>query len=133
MVSSLARPGGNVTGITSNWDDLSGKRLELLKETIPKLSRIAVLWHSSGGRSTQWKASQTAAKQMKLQLHSMQIRAAADLEGAFNEAVKARSGAVAVTQSPVVGAIHTTGHPARHKTSAARNLCAPGGMRKPAG
>ena len=50
IISSLARPGGNVTGITSNWDDLSGKRLELLKETIPKLSRIAVLWNSSGGR-----------------------------------------------------------------------------------
>ena len=44
MISSLARPGGNVTGITSNWDDLSGKRLELLKETLPKLARIAVLW-----------------------------------------------------------------------------------------
>ena len=104
MVSSL--PGREATSqaITANWDDLSGKRLELLKETIPKLSRIAVLWHSSGGRSTQWKATQTAAKQMNLQLHSMQIRAAADLEGAFNEAAKGRSGAVAVTQSPVVGA-----------------------------
>ena len=99
-------PGREATSqaITANWDDLSGKRLELLKETIPKLSRIAVLWHSSGGRSTQWKATQTAAKQMNLQLHSMQIRAAADLEGAFNEAAKGRSGAVAVTQSPVVGA-----------------------------
>jgi putative ABC transport system substrate-binding protein len=104
MISSLARPGGNVTGITANWDDLSGKRLELLKETIPKLSRIAVLWHSSGGRSTQWKASQAAAKLMNLQLHSMQVRTATDLEGAFSGAVKARSGAVAVTQSSVIGA-----------------------------
>ena len=104
MISSLARPGGNVTGITSNWDDLSGKRLELLKETIPKLSRIAVLWNSSGGRGTQWKASQTAAKQLKLQLHSMQIDTADDLEGAFKEAVKARSEAVAVTQSSEIAA-----------------------------
>ena len=104
MISSLARPGGNVTGITSNWDDLSGKRLELLKETLPKLARIAVLWSSSGERATQWKASQTAAKQLNLQLHSMQIRNADDLEGAFKEAVKARSGAVAVTQSSEVGA-----------------------------
>jgi putative ABC transport system substrate-binding protein len=102
MISSLARPGGNVTGITANWDDLSGKRLKLLKETIPKLSRIAVLWQSSSGRGTQWKASQAAAKQMNLQLHSMQIRASADLEGAFSAAVKARTGAVAVTQSPVL-------------------------------
>ena len=103
LISSLARPGGNVTGITSNWDDLSGKRLELLKEAIPKVSRIAVLWSSSGGRETQWKASQTAAKEMNLQLHSMQIRTADDLENAFKDAVKARSGAVAVTQTSEVG------------------------------
>ena len=103
LISSLARPGGNVTGITSNWDDLSGKRLELLKEAIPKVSRIAVLWNSSGGRETQWKASQTAAKEMNLQLHSMQIRTADDLENAFKDAVKARSGAVAVTQTSEVG------------------------------
>jgi putative tryptophan/tyrosine transport system substrate-binding protein len=99
LISSLASPGGNVTGITSVWDDLSGKRLELLKETIPKLSRVAVLWNSSGGRGTQWKASQTAAKELKLELHSMQIQSADDLETVFQEAVKARSGAVAVTQS----------------------------------
>jgi ABC-type uncharacterized transport system substrate-binding protein len=103
LISSLARPGGNVTGITSNWDDLSGKRLELLKEAIPKVSRIAVLWNSSGGRETQWKASQTAAKEMNLQIHSMQIRTADDLENAFKDAVKARSGAVAVTQTSEVG------------------------------
>ena len=102
MISSLARPGGNVTGITANWDDLSGKRLELLKETIPKLSRVAVLWNSSGGRETQWKASQAAAKQMNLQLHSMQIRTGEDLRNAFKAAVDARSGAVAVTQSSEV-------------------------------
>jgi putative ABC transport system substrate-binding protein len=102
-ISSLARPRGNVTGITSNWDDLSGKRLELLKETIPKVSRIAVLWNSTGGRQTQWKASQAAAKEMNLQLHSMQIQTADDLEKVFKEAVKVRSGAVAVTQTSEVG------------------------------
>jgi putative ABC transport system substrate-binding protein len=104
LVSSLARPGGNVTGITSIWDDLSGKRLELLKDTIPKLSRVAVLWNSSRGRQTQWKASQAAAKQLKLQLHSMQIHTADELENAFKETVKTRSEAVAVTQSSEVGA-----------------------------
>jgi putative ABC transport system substrate-binding protein len=104
LISSLARPGGNVTGITSNWDDLSGKRLELLKETFPKVSRIAVLWNSSGGRQTQWIASQTAAKELNLQLHSLQIRTAGDVENAFKDAVKARSGALAVTQSSEIGA-----------------------------
>jgi putative ABC transport system substrate-binding protein len=102
LISSLARPGGNVTGTTSIWDDLSGKRLELLKETDPTVSRIAVLWNSSGGRNTQWKASQAAAKEMKLQLHSMQIRTGDDLESVFREAVEVGSGALAVTQSSEV-------------------------------
>jgi putative tryptophan/tyrosine transport system substrate-binding protein len=106
LISSLARPGGNVTGLTSLWDDLTGKRLELLKDTIPKLTRVAVLWHSSGGRRTQWKASQAAAQQLNLQLHSMEIHTAEDLENVFKEAVKARSGAVAVTQSSEVGSNH---------------------------
>ena len=106
LISSLARPGGNVTGLTSLWDDLTGKRLELLKDTIPKLSLVAVLWHSSGGRKTQWKASQAAAQQLNLQLHSMEIKSGDDLENAFRGAVKTRSGAVAVTQSSEVGANH---------------------------
>ena len=104
LVSNLARPGGNVTGITSNWDDLSGKRLELLKETVPDVRIIAVMWSSGGGRQTQWKASQAAARQLNLQLHSMEIRSGDDLEKPFKEAVKARSRAVAVTQSSVIGA-----------------------------
>ena len=103
MISSLARPGGNVTGITANWDDLSGKRLELLKETIPRLTRIAVLWNSSAGRETQWKASQVAAKDLHIQLHSMQIRTGEDLRNAFKGAASAKSGAVAVTQSSEIG------------------------------
>ena len=103
MIGSLDRPGGNVTGITASWDDLSGKRLELLKETIPALSRVAVLWNSTGGRQTQWKASQAAARQMNFQLHSMEIRTGDDLENAFKEAVKAHSAAVAVTQSSEIG------------------------------
>ena len=102
IISSLARPGGNVTGLTSLWGDLSGKRLELLKETVPRLSRVAVIWHSSGGRSTQWRESQSAAQQLGLQVHSMGIRSGDDLEGAFKQAVTARSSAVAVTQTSLV-------------------------------
>jgi putative tryptophan/tyrosine transport system substrate-binding protein len=102
IISSLARPGGNVTGLTSLWGDLSGKRLELLKETVPKVSRVAVLWQSSRGRSTQWKASQAAGQQLGLQLHSMEVRSADDLENAFKQAVMARSSALAVTQTTLV-------------------------------
>ena len=104
LVSNLARPGGNVTGITSNWDDLSGKRLELLKETGPDRRIVAVRWSSGGGRQTPWKASQAAARELYLQLHSMEIRSSEDLENAFKQAVKARSRAVAVTQSSLIGA-----------------------------
>jgi putative ABC transport system substrate-binding protein len=106
LISSLARPGGNVTGLTSVEDDLTGKRLELLKDTVPKLSRVAVLWHSSRGRQTQWKANQAAAQQLNLQLHSMEIHTAEDLENVFKEAVMARSGAVAVTQTSEVASNH---------------------------
>jgi putative tryptophan/tyrosine transport system substrate-binding protein len=94
LVSSLARPGGNVTGLTSLYDDLSGKRLELLKETVPKLSRVGVLWAGGGN---QWRAIQAAARDLHLQVHSMEIRNDNDYEGAFKEAIKARSGALTVT------------------------------------
>src|SRR5262249_12752383 len=72
LVDSLARPGGNITGITTIATELSGKRLELLKETIPKLSRVAVMWNPKGERSGQpWEESQLAARELVLQLHSM--------------------------------------------------------------
>jgi putative tryptophan/tyrosine transport system substrate-binding protein len=104
LVSSRARPGGNFTGLTSLWDDLSGKRLELLKETVPKLSRVAVLWSSGGGAASQWKASQTAAQQLGLQLHSMQVLSADKFDSAFKEATKARSGALSVTAATLFSA-----------------------------
>jgi putative ABC transport system substrate-binding protein len=103
IIASHARPGGNVTGITANWDDLSGKRLELLKEVIPGLSRVGILWNSTGGRQTQWKATQLAAKELNLQLHSMQIHGGDDIENGFKEAIKSRIGALAVTQSSEIG------------------------------
>jgi putative tryptophan/tyrosine transport system substrate-binding protein len=96
LVSSLARPGGNVTGLTSLYDDLSGKRLELLKETVPKLSRVGVLWAGGGN---QWRAIQAAARDLHLQVHSMEIRSDNDFEGAFKDAIKARSGALTVTSA----------------------------------
>jgi putative tryptophan/tyrosine transport system substrate-binding protein len=102
LVSSLARPAGNVTGSTSLWDELTGKRLELLKETVTNLSRVAVLWQSTGGRATQWKASEAAGKQLDLRLYSMEVRKAEDLENAFQQAAKARSSALAVTQTSLV-------------------------------
>ena len=79
---------------------LSGKRLELLKETVPKLSRVAVLWDPQNPSSMQqWKESQLPARELGLQLHSMEVSSADKYEGAFKEAIKARSAALAVTES----------------------------------
>jgi putative ABC transport system substrate-binding protein len=103
LVDSLARPGGNVTGFTNIAPVLAGKRLELLKETVPKLSRVAVLWDPHAPGSTQqWKESQLPAKELSLQLHSMAVNSADKFEGGFQEAVKARSGALAVTGGALI-------------------------------
>ena len=97
LVESLARPGGNITGLSDVAAVLAGKRLELLKEAIPKLSRVAVLWNPQEASSAQqWKESQAAAQELGLQLHSMGVSSAGQFESAFNEAAKARSDALAV-------------------------------------
>jgi ABC-type uncharacterized transport system substrate-binding protein len=101
LVDSLARPGGNITGLTNNAGVLAGKQLELLKETVPKLSRVAVLWDPKApGSAQQWKESQLPARELGLQLYSMEVSSANDFESAFKAATKARSAALAVTQSP---------------------------------
>jgi ABC-type uncharacterized transport system substrate-binding protein len=98
LVDSLARPGGNLTGVSNIASALAGKRLELLTETIPKLSRVAVLWNPQNAGSAQvWKESQLPAKEMGLQLHSMVVNSADKLESEFKAAVNARSGALVVT------------------------------------
>ena len=103
LVDSLARPGGNITGFTNISSALAGKRLELLKETFPKLTRVAVLWNPQNTASAQvWKESQQPARELGLQLYSMEVSSADKLEGAFKEAIKARSAALAVTQNPLI-------------------------------
>jgi putative ABC transport system substrate-binding protein len=104
LVDSLARPGGNITGFTLIATVLAGKRLELLKEVVPKLSRVVVLWDPQDrGSMQQWKESQLAAKELGLELHSIEVSSANDLESAFKEATKAGNTALAVTQSPLSG------------------------------
>ena len=96
LIDSLARPGGNIIGVTTIASVLAGKRLELLKETVLNLHRVAVLWNSRDpGSAQQWKESQLAARELGLQLHSMEVSSADKYESAFKEAVKAGSGALA--------------------------------------
>jgi putative ABC transport system substrate-binding protein len=105
LVSSLARPGGNVTGLSEITPEMAGKRLELLKEMVPKLSRVAVLWDPGNDASTlSWKEVQSPALQLSLHLHSLEARSAKDFERAFEDAAKARVGALAVMPAQLFGA-----------------------------
>jgi len=103
LVDSLARPGGNITGLTNISAVLAGKRLELLKETVPKLSRVAVLWHPQSPGAPQWKESQLPARELRLQLFSMEVSSADKYEEAFKKAIKAGSTGLAVTQQTLAG------------------------------
>ena len=107
LIDSLARPGGNLTGFSNIAEELAGKRLELLKETVPKLSRVAVLWDPRSSSSPpQWKESQLPARELGLQLHSMEVSSADKFESAFKEAIKARSAALAVTGGSITNSNH---------------------------
>jgi putative tryptophan/tyrosine transport system substrate-binding protein len=99
LVDSLAHPGGNVTGFYSMADVLAGKRLQVLKESMPKLSRVAILrYPESRTNEPQWRESQLAARQLGLRLHSMEINGTDKYEDAFKEAVKTGSTALAVVR-----------------------------------
>ncbi|MDM0017809.1 ABC transporter substrate-binding protein [Variovorax saccharolyticus] len=109
LAESLARPGGNATGITNVAAILTGKRLELLKEVLPSVKRVAVLWDPlAPGSVPQWQASQVPAETLGLQLYSMEASSAAAYVDAFKDAVKARSTAVWVTLNPVANSNQKT-------------------------
>ena len=95
-VDSLARPGGNITGLTRLTRDLSGKRLELLKEVVPGMSRVGLLLVAGPDvPGNALKEYEPAARALKIQLESLKIQARnPDLEGAFREAVRGRVSAV---------------------------------------
>jgi putative ABC transport system substrate-binding protein len=102
LAETLARPGGNSTGITNVAAVLAGKRLELLKETMPKVARVAVLWdRKAPGSIPQWEESQAPAKKLGLELYSMEAGSVDEYVAAFTQAVNARNNAVWVTLNPV--------------------------------
>src|SRR5215510_12644181 len=103
FVASLARPGGNITGLSYYAPELSGKRLELLKEIVPKLSRVADLGTStSPGYGQMSKEIELAAKALKLELQHLDVLDPKDFETAFRAASKGRVGAVLPLTSPVL-------------------------------
>ena len=100
LAVSMAHPGGNVTGLTLMTTEMHQKRLELLKEAVPGLSRVAVLPGVAYASGRQWAAFETAARVLGVQLWPMEVRHPDDLDGAFATAVQAGVQAVITAQGP---------------------------------
>jgi len=107
LVANLARPGGNVTGPSSMYGDLAGKQLELLKETVPKVSRVAVLWNPANAvwQAQMLRQTEIAARALGLQVQLLEARGPDELEGAFAAMTRERVSALLV-QVDVIFALH---------------------------
>ncbi len=109
LIASYARPGANVTGIVNLGGELAGKRLQLLKEVVPRASRVAILWSPPGigGDSGHFRETQVAARASGIQLQSLEVRTPDGLEHAFDGAVKGRAEAVIVVGTGLIGSHRT--------------------------
>ena len=103
LVASLARPGGNITGLSVLAPELSGKRLELLKEVVPGMTRVAVLWNvANPANALTWNETQAAARALGLRLHSQEVRGSQDIKGAFALTAKVRPDALLVLPDSLI-------------------------------
>jgi ABC-type uncharacterized transport system substrate-binding protein len=105
LVASLSRPGGNITGFTLLAPELSEKRLELLQELVPGISRVAALWDPTTGKA-QATISESAAQSLNLKLQILEVRNREDLAGAFRAARDGQAEALAVFASPVLASLY---------------------------
>ena len=101
LVASLAKPGGNATGFATQNDELPGKWIELVKETLPKVSRVAVLFHPTYDGGVQLKASEAAARSLGVRLQALKVERPDDFVTAFAEVQKNRAEALIVSSSPL--------------------------------
>jgi putative ABC transport system substrate-binding protein len=107
LIASLAQPGGNITGTSALATDLSGKRLELLKEALPTLSRVAVLWNAADrGMTLQYTQMRAAAEALGVALHPLGVQEAADIDGALAAMTQQRPDAL-YTITDVLTIAHT--------------------------
>jgi putative ABC transport system substrate-binding protein len=103
LVASLAKPGGTITGLTTLAPDLSAKRVQLLKEVLPRLSRLAVLWNSANPANTAgWRQTEEAARTLGVQLQSRQVEGAKDFERAFGLIAKDRPDALLIVEDALM-------------------------------
>jgi len=102
LVASLARPGGNVTGMSLMVPDLGGKRLELLKEVLPRLTRVAVFWNAANPYSTiVFKETQVAGRTLGIEVQSLEVRGPDDFDGAFEAARRQHPDALVTVEDPL--------------------------------
>jgi putative ABC transport system substrate-binding protein len=99
LVTSLPRPSGNATGFATQVDELPGKWMELVKETLPKVSRVALLWQPTNDGGVQLKASEIAARSLGVRLQALRVERPDDFVTAFAEAQKNRADALIVSSS----------------------------------
>jgi putative ABC transport system substrate-binding protein len=103
VAASLSRPGGNATGLTAMGSDLGGKRLEILKEIVPGLSRVAVLWNPAvPDKVVEWKQMEDPARRIGLHLHSAEARGPEEFERAFATIRAARAQAMITLGEPLM-------------------------------
>ena len=103
LVSSLARPGGNITGVSLVNVEFSGKRLQLLKEIVPHVSRVAFLWNSLNPLNTAiLKETEAAAAALGVKLQPLSVRAPEDLQSALAATTRGRAGALVVAPDPML-------------------------------
>jgi putative ABC transport system substrate-binding protein len=95
LVASLGRPGGNITGITQIHDTLAGKSVELLKDVVPSVSRVAILWNPDHA-DPEFRETQRASRTLGVQLQSLEVRQTADFDGAFQAAEREKAEALIV-------------------------------------
>jgi putative ABC transport system substrate-binding protein len=108
LVASLARPGGNVTGLTSIASDLSAKRLQLVKEILPGVSNVAVLWNPAfPDKVLEFKETQTAATALGLQIQPLEIQNPSDIDSALEAAIKGHAEALITLPDPLTNVLRT--------------------------
>jgi putative ABC transport system substrate-binding protein len=101
FVKSLARPGGNITGVFLDMPEVAGKQLQFLRETLPALTRVAVLWDPSINQ-TQFQAIETVARTAGITVSSLPVKGAEEIEPAVSQAGRERANALLVLPSPVM-------------------------------
>ena len=104
LVASLARPGGNITGLTVMASDVVGKQFELLKQTVPEISRIALLWNPDNpGGAPQLREAEAAARALGVRLQAVEARNPQEIDRAFSVMTRERAGALVVLPDAIFG------------------------------